>query len=110
MHACEDGHEFASMMAGKLYGAMMVMYNDMQHLIIRSFPSESSLVALLPTYCARMTPFETRQFFGRANYTFYMHSAQQSHSAATPPRRSCWTLSHEICPKFVKIQMYLDAI
>jgi hypothetical protein len=44
MHACEDGHEFASMMAGKLYGAMMVMYNDMQHLIIRSFPSESSLV------------------------------------------------------------------
>lgn len=26
MHACKDGHEFASEMAGKLYGAMMARY------------------------------------------------------------------------------------
>jgi hypothetical protein len=61
------------MMAGKLYGAIMVMYNDMQRLIICSFPSKGSLVALLPTYCARMQPLHIRwsSFFGRNNYILH---------------------------------------
>lgn len=74
MHACRDGHEFASMMAGKLYGAMMVMYNDMQHPIIRSFPSESSVVALLPTYGARRPPFFKLDCFLVAPVASCMHS------------------------------------